>query len=230
METKVSEKSKSSEEFVEELEKLVRSATNKLHPKKNGGGETQSPPPANIVELLKSALRNEMEAADISAYWMMDTPEVDIKLAFARQVGDEGRHYRIIEDRLRNLGEDMKNYNPALQARSPLFEYLKELKDPVERAAAGPFAREAIALVKNDEFIKLCLAQNDEMTAHVYTEMIQEDEKFHHELGRRILRKYCTSPEAQDKAKKAVQKILSLAEELQELATKKLGTAQNPGC
>lgn len=229
MDTKVTEKSKTSEEFVEELEKLIRSVTNKLHPK----NKTESAEPVgapSITALLRSALKNEMEAADISAYWMMDTPEVDIKLAFARQVGDEGRHYRLLEDRLRNLGEDMKNHNPALEPRSALFEYLKELKDPVERAAAGPFAREAIALVKNEEFIKLCHSLGDEMTAHIYTEMIQEDEKFHHELGRRILKKYCITPEVQERAKKAVQKTLSLAEELQDVATKKLGTAQNPGC
>jgi len=229
VETKVTEKSKSAEEFVDELEKLIRSVTNKLHPK-NRPENAEPVPHPSITALLKAALRNEMEAADLSAFWMMDTPEVDIKLAFARQVGDEGRHYRLIEDRLRNLGEDMKSYNPALEPRSRLFEYLKELKDPIERAAAGPFAREAIALVKNDEFIKFCLTHGDEMTAHIYTEMIQEDEKFHHELGRRILKKYCTSPEAQEKAKRAVQKTLSLAEELQDVASKKLGTPQNPGC
>ena len=60
----------------------------------------------NMVALLKAALRNEMEAIEIAALWIPDTAEPDIKLALARQTGDEAKHYRLIKERLANLGED----------------------------------------------------------------------------------------------------------------------------
>ena len=63
-----------------------------------------------VPALLKLALRNEYEAADLAALWMTDTPELDAKLALARQCGDEAKHYRFIEERLRALGVDLAGF------------------------------------------------------------------------------------------------------------------------
>ena len=53
----------------------------------------------NVLNLLKVALRNEIEATEIAARWLVTTDDVDVKLALARQVGDEAKHYRMIADR-----------------------------------------------------------------------------------------------------------------------------------
>ena len=46
-----------------------------------------------LVALMKMALKNEMEAAEIAAEWVATTPELDAKVALARHAGDEARHY-----------------------------------------------------------------------------------------------------------------------------------------
>src|SRR5262249_5006010 len=58
----------------------------------------------NVLNLLKVALKNEIEATEIAARWLVTTNEIDVKLALARQVGDEAKHYRMIAERLRGLG------------------------------------------------------------------------------------------------------------------------------
>src|SRR5262249_26203114 len=142
------------------------------------------PASLDVRRLLMLALKNELEAAEIAALWMADTPELDVKLAFARQCGDEAKHYRWIEERLAALGEELSRLDPTAPGPSALFHHLRELKTTVERAAAGPFTREAIALARNEVFADFAAERGDQETARLYHERIQPDERFHHQLGR----------------------------------------------
>ena len=90
----------------------------------------------------------------------------ELKRLVARQAGDEAKHYRLIEKRLGELGVDTSTYEPG--PRSPLLQYLAGLDSTVERVAAGQFTREALAVVRNDEFIRFCVSRGDEATAAMY--------------------------------------------------------------
>ena len=96
--------------------------------------------------------------------------------------------------------------------------------------AAGQFTREAMALVRNDEFTRFCAERGDAATAALYRDVIQPDERHHHELGRALLRKHATTDEARDRARRAAGRTLELAEELQEIAQMKRGISRAPGC
>ncbi len=76
---------------------------------------------AEQVRLLQIALANEISVSELAAAWMPSTPEVDIKIALARQAGDEARHFQIVEDRLKGLGFDVASFTPP--GPNPLFEY-----------------------------------------------------------------------------------------------------------
>lgn len=183
----------------------------------------------NVKNFLKIALKNELEATELAALWLPSTPELDVKMGFARQAGDEAKHYRLIEDRLRELGENLASFHPLSSGASPLFQYLTTLQGTVERVAGGQFTREAIALIKNEQFIDLCRASGDDKTAYLYGQIIQPDETFHHELGRKLLERYAVTDELQEAARRASAKTLELAEELQEMALAK-GIHHAPGC
>jgi len=185
-------------------------------------------PNVTVQWLLKLALKNELEATECAAGWIATTPEVDVKLALARQAGDEAKHYRLIQHRLGELGVDATGFDPG--PRSPMLEYLSSLTTTVERVAAGQFTREALAVVRNDEFIRFCTSRGDEATAALYRDVIQPDERHHHELGRILLAKLATTAEAQHAARRAAQRTLELAEELQEIARMKHGVSRAPGC
>lgn len=180
-----------------------------------------------VVRLLELALQNELEATECAAAWIPTTPELHAKLAFARQVGDEARHYGLIEKRLRELGAEPTD--PAKLPRTPLLRYLLGLSHTVERVAAGQFTREALAVVRNEEFIRFCDAKGDHATAALYGDVIQPDETYHHQLGRTLLRELATTDELQHLARDASARTLSMAGELQEIARLK-GLASAPGC
>ena len=183
-----------------------------------------------MTNLLKVALKNEIEATEIAARWLVTTDEVPVKMAFARQAGDEAKHYRMIAERLRELGFDAQTFDPIAKGYGPLFNYLDRLESTVERVAAGQFTREAIAVVKNRQFIEFCERAGDKTTATLYRDVIEPDERFHHELGRSLLLRHAVTPDAQELARRAARRTLELAEELQASALKTAGIHHAPGC
>lgn len=190
----------------------------------------EASPDLSIERLLRIALKNELEASELAAIWMGTTPELDVKLALARQTGDEARHYRLIARRLKALGVDADLIDPREGGYSPLFGYLRALGSTVERVAAGQFTREGIALVRNECFIDFCESVGDPETAALYRDVIQPDERQHHELGRRLLGIYAVTETEQLEARQAARRTLELAEEIQEMARLKAGISRAPGC
>jgi uncharacterized ferritin-like protein (DUF455 family) len=151
-------------------------------------------------------------------------------MAFARQAGDEARHYRLIGERLGELGFDTRTFDPLAKGYGPLFAYLDTLTTTVERVAAGQFTREAIAVVKNRQFIEFCVQAGDAVTAALYRDVIEPDERFHHELGRTLLLRHARTAESQALARQAAARTLELAEELQAAALRTAGIHHAPGC
>ncbi|MEO8703086.1 MAG: ferritin-like domain-containing protein [Kofleriaceae bacterium] len=213
--------------FVEELEALK---TERLAPMiaagklslaaADAGGDPQA--------LLKVALANEINVSELAAMWMPSTRELDVKLAFARQAGDEAGHFQLVADRLGALGLDVSAFQPP--PANPMFEYLRGLSSTVERVAAGLFTLESIAYAVNENFMQLCRLRGDTETVRIYAEYIQPDEQAHQQLGQRLLAKYATTPELQAIARTTVERLLTIAGETREQAAAKLGTACFPGC
>lgn len=213
--------------FVQELDAMVQSALQRI------GEKSKSAEPAKevtLAALLQIALKNELEASEEAAMWMTSERDVEVKLALARQCGDEAKHYRLIEDRLRAHGVDPTKIDPLGSGPTPMFEFLRGLSTTVERVAAGQFTREALAQVRNDVFADWSEANGDVETAKLYRDVIGPDERHHHALGRKLLLRFANTPEAQDAARRAAKRTLDLAEELQEIARMKKGVARAPGC
>jgi len=215
------------EEFVAELEQSIQTRFARLAQLSSAGEPSED---LTIDRLLIVALKNELEASEIAAIWLPDTKELSVKLALARQVGDEAKHYRLIEARLAELGVDTSKIDPRVGGYSPLFTYLRGLTDTTTRVAAGQFTREGMALVRNQCFIEFCEAREDPQTAALYRDIIQPDERHHHELGRSLLANFVSTDEERASAQEAAMLTLELAEEAQETARLKAGISRAPGC
>jgi uncharacterized ferritin-like protein (DUF455 family) len=211
--------------FLEELDLAVQVALADL-------GRVAGEPAVEvgIADLLATALKKELEASEEAALWMTREDDVEVKLAFARQCGDEAKHYRLIEARLREMGVDPAARRPPPAAPSPMFQFLAGLDTTVERIAAGQFTREALALAHNQVFIEHCESKGDHDTARLYRDVIQPDEEHHHEMGRQLLGRLAATDEAQALARAAATKTLAIAGEIQEMVRLKKGIARAPGC
>lgn len=183
--------------------------------------------PGDARQLLQIALTNEINVSELAATWMPSTPELDVKLAFARQAGDEAGHFQLVADRLTALGFDLAGFAPA---DSPMFQYLRGLTTTVERIAAGLFTLESIAYGVNESFMALCERRGDLETVRIYREYIQPDEQSHQRLGQRLLAKYATTPALEQTARDTVGRLLEIAGATRAKAAERLGTACFPGC
>ena len=215
-------------EFVAALDAENQAALRGLAPDQTLTAEVSGA--LNVPNLLKVALKNELEATEIAARWLVASDDARVKMAFARQVGDEAKHFRLIADRLKDLGFDPEAIDPLAGGFGPLFRYLDSLATTVERVAAGQFTREAIAVVKNRQFIEFCERVGDKTTATLYRNVIEPDERYHHELGRALLLRLATSEQAQTQAAQAARRTLELADELQRKALATAGIHHAPGC
>jgi DNA-binding ferritin-like protein len=216
------------EEFVRRLEEDNQRRLGRLAPDDTLRPEVEGD--LTVPNLLKVALKNEIEATEIAARWLVTSDDLAVKLALARQVGDEAKHYRLIAERLTQLGVDVAAVDPLAKGYGPLFQYLDTLKTTGERVAAGQFTREAIAVVKNRQFIEFCEHAGDRETAALYRDVIEPDERHHHELGRRLLLRLATTADVQSAAAGAAQRTLELADELQQKALTTAGIHHAPGC
>jgi uncharacterized ferritin-like protein (DUF455 family) len=217
-----------SSEFVKELESYVSTKLSSLDLIKET--EIAAAGQAEIARRLKMALKNELEASELAALWMPTTPEVEIKLALARQAGDEAKHYKLIEKRLAAMNVDLSAFNPAADGYGPMFRLLAGFTSTVERIGAAQFTREALALKKNEQFIEFCEAAGDHDTAELYRKEIQPDEQWHVQLGRNVLERYAVTTDLRDKARNAVEAVLDLAVKIQHKQLNELKVTHAPGC
>jgi uncharacterized ferritin-like protein (DUF455 family) len=178
--------------------------------------------------MLQVALANEINVCELAAAWTPSTSEVDVKIAFARQSGDEAAHFELVGDRLVALGFDLDGFRPP--AANPLFDYLRGLPTTVERVAAGLFTLESIAYAVNQNFIDFCSQRGDAETVRIYRKYIQPDEQRHYNLGRDLLAKYATGAGSQARAREAVGKVLDIATAARTQTAARLGSACLPGC
>lgn len=190
--------------------------------------ESESDGNLAVAPLLKLALTSELEAAEIAAHWLPETQDIEAKTILAEQCADELRHYNLIMERLRELGEDMEGFDPLAEGYSPLFHYLRSLRSTEERIAAGPFACEAVAEIRNAQFIDFCHAVGDAETAQMYEKTIHPEEIHHHRRGREFLERIADTPEIQERVRSATLSSLAIADELQTLTEKTTGLHNIP--
>ena len=210
--------------FIRELEAFK---AERLEPIVGAGRTSLTEAGGDATSMLQVALANEINVSELAAAWMPTTRELDVKLAFARQAGDEAGHFQLVADRLRALGFDVDAFAAT---DNPLFQYLRGLTSTVERIAAGLFTLESLAYAVNENFMAFCHARGDDETVRIYREYIQPDERAHQQLGQRLLDKYATTAEIQELARRTVARVLELAAATRAKAAERMGSACFPGC
>ena len=213
--------------FVEQLK-----AEMEVHLRKVDGAPlagAQIGKPENVSALLKMALKNEIEAAEIAAEWMASTPELEAKLALARHAGDEARHFQMVAEKARELGVSLEGFDPLVPP-SPVLTYLRSLSTTVERIAAALVAREAMGGRRNAQFLKFLEAAGQKDIAQLYREIINPDEERHHQAGCAVLARLAVTREAQEAARRAALRLLEIGDQVRTAAMEKTGAPVVPGC
>ena len=196
----------------------------------NGGISSGGIPNGEMLAtLIKMALKNEIEAAEIAAEWVSTTPELHAKLALARHAGDEARHYQLIEEKARALGISLDGFRP-LDPPSPVLKYLRTLTSTAERIAAALVAREAMGGRRNVQFLAFLDRIGQRDLASLYRDVINPDEDLHHRSGCAVLAELASAPEAQQAARRAALGLLETGDRVRSNALQTTGAPVIPGC
>ncbi len=182
-----------------------------------------------LAALVKMALKNEIEAAEIAAEWVSTTQELPAKLALARHAGDEARHYQLIEEKARAMGISLDGFRP-LEPPSPVLNYLRKLTTTPERIAAALVAREAMGGRRNVQFLAFLDRIGQRELAALYRNVINPDEDRHHRSGCAVLAELATVPEAQQAARRAALGLLETGDRVRSNALESTGAPVIPGC
>jgi hypothetical protein len=182
-----------------------------------------------LATLIKMALKNEIEAAEIAAEWVSTTPELPAKLALARHAGDEARHYQLIEEKARPMGISLDGFRP-LDPPSPVLNYLRTLTTTPERIAAALVAREAMGGRRNVQFLAFLDRIGQRELAALYRDVINPDEDRHHRSGCAVLAELATASDAQQAARRAALGLLETGDRVRSNALQTTGAPVIPGC
>ncbi len=182
-----------------------------------------------LATLIKMALKNEIEAAEIAAEWVSTTPELHAKLALARHAGDEARHYQLIEEKARAMGISLDGFGP-LEPPSPVLSYLRTLTTTPERIAAALVAREAMGGRRNVQFLAFLDRIGQRDLAALYRDVINPDEDRHHFSGCAVLAELATAAETQQAARRAARGLLETGDRVRSNALQSTGAPVIPGC
>lgn len=152
------------------------------------------------IRVMKSRLFNELRAADLFGHWLRTTPEFDVKAVMAESAHEEMGHAQLLSKRIQELGQDPFDYKP-LPAQTAMFNAMEGLVDTCERIAGLSLAGETVA----NYLIQMCLKSPDvpEWIKQPYRR-ITEDEEGHGSIPQHFLKRYATSPETQDRVRRAV--------------------------
>lgn len=182
-----------------------------------------------LATLVKMALKNEIEAAEIAAEWVSTTPELHAKLALARHAGDEARHYQLIEQKALAMGISLDGFRP-LDPPSPVLTYLRTLASTPERIAAALVAREAMGGRRNTQFLAFLDRIGQRELAALYRDVINPDEDCHHRSGCAVLAELATVAQTQQAARRAALGLLETGDRVRSNALKSTGAPVIPGC
>ncbi len=152
------------------------------------------------IRVMQSRLFNEQRAADLFGFWLRTTPELDVKSAMAESAHEEMVHAQLLSKRISELGAEPFDYRP-LPAQTAMFNAMEGLSETCERISALSLAGETVA----NYLIQMCLRSPNvpEWIKQPYRR-ITEDEEGHGSAPQQFLKRYGTTVERQDRARRAV--------------------------
>lgn len=164
-------------------------------------------------ELLKNSLARQVHAELVGMHAPMATlqvcPWTEVKLWYARQINEEGRHFRLIRDHLLELGGTWDDdYAPDLafpewNAMDALLLgldnhfYTDPRKTVVARAAALNFGIEGWDHLYVQPLFLEKIRDVDRTLYEIYDEVVMPDETVHYQIGQLVLGDYATTTELQ---------------------------------
>ena len=162
---------------------------------------------AQLRARMRQGVYNELRSVELIAAWLPYVPEREIRDLLPGQLDDEHRHYRLLRQRMIDLGEDPDGFR-ALPEWEALFDWLVacRTRPTWEKLAMFQFAGETQSCDGFETLIALARDVDPE-SAELYATAILPDERKHAAIGRRALTLLCDSAARQAAARAACREM-----------------------
>ena len=194
------------EEFLAELISWREAFWEKMNAERKSYGAEKPLSPAIVLRRLQFGVVMERKAAEVTARWVGQIPDLDLQQPMSEYVVNELKHASILRKRIAELnGDPDALWNQPLKELKELWDYHASLGSLCELIASVQFGHEEFFPRTSKSFIAR-VESIDPQTASVYRDTLLADEAGHEWIAPEILRRYATDAKTQNKCLEALKR------------------------
>jgi bacterioferritin (cytochrome b1) len=193
-------------DFLEQLADRREAYWQKMTVERKSYGAEQSLTPALVLRRLQFGVVMERRAAEVSARWVGEIPDLALQRALSEYVANELKHASILRKRIIDLnGDPDALWKDPLPELKELWNYHAGLGSFCELVASVQYGHEEFFPRTSKSFIDRVQAIDPE-TAAIYRDTLLADEEGHEWLAPELLSRYALDAETQQRCLEALQK------------------------
>ena len=194
------------EEFLNRLAECREAYWEKLNAERKSYGAEKPLSPAIVLRRLQFGVVMERKAAEVTARWVGQIPDLDLQQPMSEYVVNELKHTSILRQRIKELnGDPDVLWNEPLPELKELWDFHASLTSLCELIASVQFGHEEFFPRTSKSFIER-VAPIDPKTASIYRDTLLADEAGHEWIAPEILSRYATDAATQQKCLEALKK------------------------
>jgi len=193
-------------DFLQQLADRREAFWEKMNPAGKSYGAERSLTPAVILRRLQFGVVMERRAAEVSARWVGEIPDVELQRALSEYVANELKHASILRKRIVDLsGDPDALWKDPLPELKDLWNYHAALGSFCELVASVQYGHEEFFPRTSKSFIERVQAIDPE-TASIYRDTLLADEEGHEWLAPELLKRYAVDAQSQQRCLEALEK------------------------
>jgi hypothetical protein len=194
------------EEFLNELISCREAFWEKMNAERKSYGAEKPLSAAIVLRRLQFGVVMERKAAEVTARWVGQIPDLDLQQPMSEYVVNELKHTSILRKRIAELnGDPDALWNRPLKELKELWDFHASLESLCELIASVQFGHEEFFPRTSKSFIER-VESIDPKTASIYRDTLLADEAGHEWIAPEILRRYATDARTQEKCLEALKR------------------------
>lgn len=193
-------------DFLQQLANRREAFWEKMNAAGKSYGAERPLTPAVILRRLQFGVVMERRAAEVSARWVGEIPDVELQRALSEYVANELKHASILRKRIIDLnGDPDALWKVPLPELKELWDYHAALGSFCELVASVQYGHEEFFPRTSKSFIERVQAIDPD-TASIYRDTLLADEEGHEWLAPELLKRYAVDAQSQQRCLEALQK------------------------
>ncbi len=194
------------DDFLKKLADLREAAWAKMTAERKSYGAEKPLTPETVLRRLQFGVVMERRAAEVTAPWVHQVPDLDLQHPLSEYVANELRHATILRERIIELKGDPDDlWKAPLAELKELWDYHGSLNSICELVASVQYGHEEFFPRTSQSFIQRVEAI-DAKTASIYRDTLLAEEEAHEWLAPEILRRYASDGKTQERCLEALKK------------------------